>query len=297
MPKSILVTNDDGVESSLLSYLLEGLANTFPDSELRPVVPMEEKSWISQAVTRFSTFEIKPWSWDIGSERPVKGFIVDGTPADCASLGLFNLYSSPADLVISGINFGGNAGLPFYLYSGTVGAARAAFIAGTKSIAISAKLPSDVMYAWNHRDLDFLANCEQGLINVAKEASKVSASLMASSIFDEVDFINLNIPYELNDNPKLVFTHIERLNLGEMYQEVEKNRFQHHLVGINVNPSNSGLDRRKIDRVRVDERLAEFPDESTILQGDISITGVRYELGAKVSKDLESQINETYSKL
>ena len=50
-------------------------------------------------------------------------FVVNGTPTDCVTLGISNLLGDrPPDLVVSGINRGGNMGVDVH-YSGTVSAA------------------------------------------------------------------------------------------------------------------------------------------------------------------------------
>jgi 5'/3'-nucleotidase SurE len=65
--------------------------------------------------------------------------IRNGTPASCAQLGLYNLFSerAPIDLVISGPNHGRNASTIYNLSSGTVGGALEAVFCGKRSIAIS----------------------------------------------------------------------------------------------------------------------------------------------------------------
>ncbi len=68
-------------------------------------------------------------------QRDKDRYAVDGTPADCARLGIVHFYPE-VDWVIAGINAGGNMGIDSYL-SGTVAAVREAAILGKKAIAIS----------------------------------------------------------------------------------------------------------------------------------------------------------------
>jgi len=65
-----------------------------------------------------------------------EGYSITGKPADCIKLGLSEFYTSPPDLVISGINPGSNTGININ-YSGTVGAAREAALNGILGIAVS----------------------------------------------------------------------------------------------------------------------------------------------------------------
>ena len=65
---------------------------------------------------------------------------VDATPATTVRIGLATLLvDDPPDLVVSGINRGENVGRAPW-YSGTVGAAREAVIAGVPAVAISQQL-------------------------------------------------------------------------------------------------------------------------------------------------------------
>jgi 5'-nucleotidase len=69
--------------------------------------------------------------------KMMKGFEtyrVNGTPADCVAMGLYHLGG--ADLVLSGINLGGNLGSDVW-HSGTVAAAKQGVILGVRAIAFS----------------------------------------------------------------------------------------------------------------------------------------------------------------
>ena len=65
-----------------------------------------------------------------------RAFAVDGTPADCAIMGLGALAGGKVDLVISGINDGYNAAMDVH-YSGTMGAAAEACMQGVNALAVS----------------------------------------------------------------------------------------------------------------------------------------------------------------
>lgn len=72
------------------------------------------------------------------TENQTEIILLDGTPATCASIGLHNLYPpNTFDLVISGPNFGRNTSSAFALSSGTLGAALAGSLSGTRGIALS----------------------------------------------------------------------------------------------------------------------------------------------------------------
>src|SRR5687767_5436129 len=68
--------------------------------------------------------------------RGERRFAVTGTPADCVYLGLHHLLPETPDLVVSGINHGGNLGADVH-YSGTVAGAREACLHGVPAVAVS----------------------------------------------------------------------------------------------------------------------------------------------------------------
>jgi len=119
----ILLTNDDGVGAPGL-VALEGIIGGDPVV----IAPDRHLSGCSHAVTT--------WQGPVRAEqRGPKLWAIEGTPADCVRLGLDSL-ATDADVVIAGINPGGNLGADIY-YSGTVAAAREAAFHGKTGIAVS----------------------------------------------------------------------------------------------------------------------------------------------------------------
>jgi 5'-nucleotidase len=125
----ILLTNDDGYNAQGILALYEALR---PDHEIILIAPDREKSAVSHGITLNAPIRIDK----INLRNQGVGYSISGTPADCVKLGLFKFYSSPPDLVISGINPGSNTGVNIN-YSGTVGAAKEAALNGILSISAS----------------------------------------------------------------------------------------------------------------------------------------------------------------
>jgi 5'-nucleotidase len=123
--KSILLTNDDGINAEGLRVLEEALQGI---AYLIIVAPDSERSAVSHGLTIRSPLEYK----EIDANR----YAVKGTPADCVIFALRKLLVSFPDLVISGINHGANLGDDI-MYSGTVAAAREASRCGIPAMAIS----------------------------------------------------------------------------------------------------------------------------------------------------------------
>lgn len=124
--RRILLTNDDGYSSEGIQILADSLE---PLGEVWVVAPRAEQSAVSHALTLDRPLHIEP----LGERR----FAVDGTPTDCVALGFASLMGDSApDLVVSGINFGGNMGVDVH-YSGTVSAAFEGVILGCPALAVS----------------------------------------------------------------------------------------------------------------------------------------------------------------
>ncbi len=125
MPR-ILVTNDDGIHSAGIISLAEALE---PLGDVFVVAPAHEMSAASHSLTL-----TRPLRIDRIDDRH---FSVDGTPTDCITLAMnLIMKESLPDIVVSGINKGGNLG-DDVSYSGTVAGALEASIYGLPGIAFS----------------------------------------------------------------------------------------------------------------------------------------------------------------
>jgi len=120
----LLLTNDDGIDAPGLATLCS-VVKSWGTAII--VAPQEEQSGVAHRVTDKHTIAVQ----SLGAAR----FAIDGTPADCARLGLLHLAPGSRWL-LSGINAGGNLGSDLYM-SGTVAAAREAALLGTPAVALS----------------------------------------------------------------------------------------------------------------------------------------------------------------
>lgn len=127
---NILLTNDDGYESSGLMLLCESLSKTGHD--IYVVAPANQRSAFSHSVNLRDAMTIRKLDSYCGAKI---AYISEGSPADCVKFAVSALKVK-FDLVISGPNNGENTGYGV-LYSGTVGAAEEGVICGIKSIALS----------------------------------------------------------------------------------------------------------------------------------------------------------------
>lgn len=125
----ILITNDDGYQSKGLGCLVKALLEY--GHRVTVAAPDRERSAASHAISILPPLRAKAICVE-----GAKGWAIDGTPADCARLGLHLTKDDRPDLCISGINKGGNLG-GACIYSGTVNAAMEASMAGCPAIASS----------------------------------------------------------------------------------------------------------------------------------------------------------------
>ena len=128
----ILITNDDGIYSPGILKLAE-IASEFGD--VRIVAPNVEQSSMGHAITA-----TRPLSYKKTKVGNFDAFRVNGTPADCVSLGCF--HWEKVDIVLSGINLGPNLGNSMW-HSGTLAGAKQAALLGIKGIAFSTPTQSD----------------------------------------------------------------------------------------------------------------------------------------------------------
>jgi len=129
MKKKILITNDDGYSAPGIQALRKSLMNEY---DVMVVAPKTQKSGAGCGFTVHHDFEVI----ELEENGKVWGYAVDGTPVDCVKFADGVLKDFKADLVLSGINDGGNFGKSFW-YSGTIAGAVEATLIGYRAVAIS----------------------------------------------------------------------------------------------------------------------------------------------------------------
>ena len=113
----ILLTNDDGIYAEGIYAAYKELSKI---ADVTVVAPESEQSSVGHGITLFYPLFAKK----ISLKNRFDGHAISGKPADCVKFAVSVLLKGKKpDLVISGINFGGNDGCSVF-YSGTVAAAR-----------------------------------------------------------------------------------------------------------------------------------------------------------------------------
>lgn len=122
---NILITNDDGASAPGITILANIIRHI---ADVDVVAPDRDQSASSHSLTLMRPLRVKHLE---------NGHLsVDGTPTDCIHMALRGLLKQQPDMVISGINDGGNLG-DDVLYSGTVAAALEGRFLGAPAMAVS----------------------------------------------------------------------------------------------------------------------------------------------------------------
>lgn len=158
---NILLANDDGIKCEGIQVLAERLSK---EHSVFVVAPDGNRSAVSQHLSMFVATKL--------TEYKENQWACSGFPSDCAFIGgRSNLFEKKIDVVISGINAGGNMGTDI-IYSGTCAAARQAVLDGIPGIAVSvnpedwAKVKTE---GWKYSAMaDFIAKNVELLASLAK---------------------------------------------------------------------------------------------------------------------------------
>lgn len=125
----IFISNDDGIEAPGLRYLIETVS---PVGHVIVAAPTSAQSGKASAITVDEPLRIERRPDCCGAEM----YAINGTPVDCVKLGLHAILPKKPDLMLSGINHGSNSGNSL-IYSGTMGAAMEACMAGIDAVGFS----------------------------------------------------------------------------------------------------------------------------------------------------------------
>jgi 5'-nucleotidase len=175
----VLLTNDDGIDSPGIGALYDALQGI---GEILPVAPLKAESATSHGITFHEPLMVE----NVVVNERMTGIAVDGRPADCVKLALRAILAdrfgpgAKADLTISGMNVGANAGINV-LYSGTVGAAMESAFLGVPAIAVSLEYG-------DRSKIHFARAAEIARIVIDRILASADGGLEAHSV------INVNIP-------------------------------------------------------------------------------------------------------
>lgn len=180
----ILVTNDDGISSQGIKILAKMLESA---GDVYVVAPESEQSAVAHSLTLH-----RPLKFDKVGKR---AYSINGTPTDCVIIGINKLLPQKPDIIVSGINNGGNLG-DDVTYSGTVAAAMEGTLLGIPSIAISLAI----------KDMNNGANRQRpaALKEAAGFAVKLAGMVLENGLPKDT-LLNVNVP-DCKENKGVKFT-------------------------------------------------------------------------------------------
>jgi 5'-nucleotidase len=166
---TILLTNDDGIESKGILLLARAL-RTRGDHRVFVIAPDRDRSGVSHCISFFrEPLRLK--------EREADTWACSGNPADCVIAGMLGALPLKPELILSGINQGANLGTDL-IYSGTAAAARQGALFSVPSVALSlAESSRDGEYHWDMAVSLVLEKLEEFL-----------------ALWEPDTFLNVNIP-------------------------------------------------------------------------------------------------------
>ncbi|MQG17024.1 MAG: 5'/3'-nucleotidase SurE [SAR202 cluster bacterium] len=177
MAKTLLITNDDGIEAPGIWSLVNSLTPYF---NITVSAPATDHSGASSSVSirkSVHTKQIDPSPFLTSKPKyNVSAYCSEGTPGDSCIIGIECIHDNAGiDLVVSGINKGANVGSDT-IVSGTVGAAIQGYVRSIPSIAIS------------------IASIEEPIFETAATyASQMCRQLLSESSIPNV-LLNINVP-------------------------------------------------------------------------------------------------------
>lgn len=179
----ILFTNDDGIDSPGLW----AAARAFVDlGEILVVAPRLQQSGMGRSLPSHNEGRIYEQEVELEGQR-YTAYAVDASPAQAVQHGVLELAPRTPSLVVSGINYGENAGNGVTV-SGTVGAAMEAASLGIPAIAISQQTPFDLHLTYSN-EVDFTA--------AAYFARYFGEWLMRTDRRpDDVDLLKIDVPLD-----------------------------------------------------------------------------------------------------
>lgn len=234
----ILLCNDDGITAPGLHALYRSIKSL---GDVTVVAPSSAKSASSHSVT----VSVPITCQRIRVHDEFWGYSVAGSPADCVKLALAELMPSKPDLVVSGINFGANAGIDIF-YSGTVAAAAEGALFGLPSLAVSQEVTNEV-------------NFEES----SRIARLVIDSILARGL-QRATLLNINIPALSQEMPKGV-------RIARQSTLVYEDRFEKESGGGDETLYLLVGDRKEISH-------APETDLHALRDGYVSVTPLRFEL-------------------
>lgn len=200
-PLSILLTNDDGIDSPGLWAAAAVLAEL---GTVTVVAPQQQYSGAGRSLPPLSEGVILPRRVEINGFTST-AYGVGGSPAQAVLHGLLEILPQRPSLVVSGINYGENVGAGITI-SGTIGAALEAAAQGIPALAVSLETEPE-----DHRSYSTRVN----FVAAAYFTRFFARQLLKLELPFDVDVLKVDVPIEASVDTPWEVTRLSRQNYYE----------------------------------------------------------------------------------
>jgi 5'-nucleotidase len=251
MQKALLV-NDDGYKAGGIRALQRAFSAAY---DVVAVAPEKEQSWMGKSISGHHELTMTPVTY-----HEFDGWHVNGTPADCAQLGLYETGERP-DFVVSGLNHGANIGHAHIMSSGTVGAAFEAAFQGVPAFAAS---------VWQVKRMnpgaDFNSVKSVDLFTTPADITlRIVQRVLAAGFPERAQVIAINIPFGVKPDAPWVVTKPHHIPYGRVF-------------------AGDGGVYRNAERAVLEGHEAPATDLAALAAGYISIVPITLQLSSRASR-------------
>jgi 5'-nucleotidase len=248
----VLVTNDDGIDSVFLQYLVEALESDF---RVSVAAPATEQSWIGRAMSRHSEVRVEANAGLFSDD--VQAWAISGTPSDCVNIALGHLIKEPVDMVLSGINIGFNTTDTLILSSGTVAGAIEGALWELPAIAFSQCVPKTIFAEISERKGEGSPEYAELIRASAEHARRIAlAHLGEPSAPGTV--LNVNFPAHTNKDTPIENTLPAKIRLGSLFHEVSPGAYRFRYTDGSFREDNAQSDRAALERGSISLSLLDM---------------------------------------
>lgn len=225
----ILLVNDDGIDSPGLWAAAEALSKI---AYVTVAAPKQQWSGAGRSHPTTSDGRIKVKKLPVNGEDWT-AYAVGGSPAQTVVFALQELCPRQPDLVVSGINYGENAGSGVTA-SGTVGAALEAATIGIPALAVSLEVVKEFQLTYSTQ-IDF-------------KSAKYFTCLFAEKLLNhqmphDVDLLKIEIPCDAIENTPWRITRLSRKPYYKLTVQPRKNLEDPVRIDYDVDTTTTDLEK------------------------------------------------------
>lgn len=248
----VLVTNDDGIDSVFLHYLVEALEVDF---KVSVAAPLSEQSWIGRAMSRHSEVLVETRN-GLFSDA-VSAWAISGTPSDCVNIALGHLIKDPVDMVLSGINIGFNTTDTLILSSGTVAGAIEGALWDLPAIAFSQSVPKAIFAEISGQNGRGSTEFAQNIRSSAEHARRIALEHWTKPSATGT-VLNINFPATTDVDTPIENTIPARIRMGSLFQEVSPGAYRFRYSNGSFREVNAQSDRAALERGSISRSLLDM---------------------------------------